>query len=262
MPIQLGFGASSLPAQYWDPEGKELDGQNYFAVLGRPRGVIQAYAKLARLRQFMAANRTRLGRAQTLAVDTIIRDLSRSLELIAARAADDATEAAQRALEARRLRPNSPGDKTALASLIVSRAAKGVPPSGEVGVGDISVLSEHPGWRVQELGSTHLVDMTREKNVRGFFQPGDSAPSSEESRVHPIFQTGGGPPLVVSNEVPEKGYLRTGAFVAGIKRKQRMDRLDTRLAAQIRSLREGTHPATRTAEERLRRRGTRGFRGL
>lgn len=249
-----------LPDSMWSPTGIERAGSRFFAVLGPPQGALPAYEKLLALRDLFTANRTPLGRAQALALDGVIRDLTRSMEKISVLGAEDATNAARRTLEATRKRPLHEGSRTPLASLITSRPILQFPPLGEIGVGDIETLSKHPGWRVQELGSTHLVEMTHERRVHGYFQPGEAPPDPAEFRVHPIFRTGEGPRLIAKREAPAKGYLRTGAVVAGIKRRERLARLDDRLAAEIRAIRQGTHPRIRTAERALARGGT--FRRL
>jgi hypothetical protein len=250
-----------LPERYWNAEGIERGGSRFFAVLGRPHGAVDAYTKLAALRDLASANRSLLGKAHTLALDTITRDLARSMEQIGVLAAEAAETAAKRTLEATRKRPQGPGrGGIHLEDLITARAIQQFPPLAEVGIGEIETLSKHPGWRVQELGSTHLVEMTHRLNVYGAFQPGDAAPNIAEFRVHPIFRTGEGLRLLVRNEVTPRGYLRTGTVVAGIKRKQRLDRLDVRLASEIRAIREGTHSRIRAAR-RVVGSGA-GFRGL
>lgn len=246
-----------LPDRYWSPTGIERAGSRFFAVLGPPEGALSAYEKLLAIRDLFTADRTALGRAQALAIDGVIRDFSRSMEQLSIIGARDATEAAQRSLEAQRKRPNRNDDRTPLSALITSRPIIQFPPLGEIGVGEIETLSKHPGWRVQELGSTHLVEMTHEMRVHGYFQPGDSPPDQSQFRVHPVFRTGPGPRLIAKREAPAKGYLRTGAVVAGLKRRDRLARLDTRLAAEIRAIREGSHPRIRTAERALRRGGFR-----
>jgi hypothetical protein len=242
-----------LPDRYWSPTGIERAGGRFFAVLGPPLGALSAYEKLLVLRDLFSANRSPLGKAQALALDGVIRDYARSMEQISVLAADDATEAARRTLAATRKRPLHDGSRTPLAALVSSRPIVEFPPLGEVGVGEIDKLSEHPGWRVQELGSKHLVEMTNSRRVFGFFQPGNAPPNPAEFRVHPVFRTGAGPRLIARREAPAKGYLRTGAVVAGVKRRARLSRLDARLAAEVRAIREGSHPRIRTAERALRR---------
>jgi hypothetical protein len=249
-----------LPDQYWSPTGIERAGSRFFAVLPPPAGALPAYEKLLALRDLFTAQRDPYSRAQALALDGVIRDYSRSMERLSIQGAEDATRAARRTLRASRKRPEYPSDRTPLATLVTARPIIEFPPLGEVGIGDIDTLSEHPGWRVQELGSTHLVRMTQERQVHGFFQPGDAPPSGAEFRLHPVFRTGPGPRLIARREAPAKGYLRTGAVVAGFKRRERLARLDARLAAEIRSIREGTHPRLRSARAELER-GTR-FRRL
>jgi hypothetical protein len=245
-----------LPDRFWSPTGIERGGDSFFAVLGPPAGALPAYQKLLALRDLFSANRTPLGRAQALALDTIIRDLTRSMARISVIGAEDATRAARGSLERSRKRPVMEGARTPLASLITSKPITEFPPLGEVGVGEMETLSQHPGWRVQELGSTHLVRMTNEKRIHGFFQPGDAPPDPAQFRVHPVFRTGGGPRFIAKREAPAKSYLRAGAVVAGLKRRQRIARLDVRLSTEIRAIRAGTHPQVRRSEQALRRGGT------
>ncbi len=130
---------------------------------------------------------------------------------------------------------------------IESRAVRSIlPGGGAVGIADIQHLVQatlRPSaksttpyyWRAQEFGSSHNVGRV----LLGVFQPGEAAPSEEQFRTHPAFEsrpTGQKRFLMrIHRPIPERAFLREGAWEAYLYRKTRFQATE---AAAIEKMRQ------------------------
>lgn len=201
------------------------DGSDYFVVLPPEPLLIDAFLTLEKARVEALKNPDKVeGRAQAAAISLVIAQVGSDVEAAAILTAKEAEGMIRDRLARTQKRPDPPGKSVGkrLKSAIVCRALPSVIPGGGVGVGDISTLNEvadaqgRAYWRAQEFGSSHLVGRT----LPGYFQPGESPAGAAPSRTHPIFEVTSGPPMTISNPIPERAYLRDGAVLAEVFRQR------------------------------------------
>lgn len=201
------------------------DGSDYFVVLPPEPLLIDAFLTLEKARLEALKNPDKMeGRAQAAAISLVISQVGSDVQAAAVLTAKQAEEMIRERIARTQKRPDPPGKSVAkrLKSAIVCRALPSVIPGGGIGVGDISTLNQvadaqgRAYWRAQEFGSSHLVGRT----LPGFFQPGDSPAGAAPSRTHPIFQVTSGPPMTITNPIPERAFLREGAVMAEVFRQR------------------------------------------
>lgn len=234
------------------------DGQTYFKVLNPYLALAQTYrhAHAARAR-YLKINHPE-ARAKARLVGLLIQELAREVrlgEIATAQAADKSIVARIRATQVR------PDGKGILARSIESRPIATRPyPTAAVGVADLTRLdnaSDDRGrryWAAQEFGSRHLVG----KRIYGYFQPGNSAPSPDQFRVHPVFEARrGGKRMTIQRPISERAFLRQGAADAEQFRYRTMQTIAAKTMTDIeRILVAGLTPGTtrRVASKVIRRR--------
>lgn len=202
------------------------DGANYFTILPPEPLLIDAFLTLERARVEALKHPDRVeARARAGAISLVISQVGSQVEAATVLTAQQAEELIEHRINTTQKRPDKPGVSFGrrLRDSIACRALKTVIPGGAVGIGDLSVLNQvadeqgRAYWRAQEFGSSHLVGRT----LPGFFQPGDSPAGAASSRTHPIFEVrGDGPPMHITNPIPERAFLRGGAVEAEVFRQR------------------------------------------
>jgi hypothetical protein len=221
------------------------DGSDYFLVLPPEPLLIDAFLILERARVEALKNPDRVeGRARAAAISLIISQVGTSVEEAAVLTAKEAESMIEHRVAATQKRPDPPGGafRKRLKDAITCRALPTVLPGGGVGIGDIQTLNEvadeqgRAYWRAQEFGSSHLVGRT----LPGFFQPGDSPAGAAPSRTHPLFEVTSGPPMTITNPIPERAFLREGATLAEVFRQRQLGQAVSSGISELREIAAGT----------------------
>lgn len=224
------------------------DGNDYFVVLPPEPLLIDAFLTLEKARVEALKNPDRVeGRAQAAAISLVISQVGADVEAAAVLTAKEAETLIRGKIDSTKKRPDPPGKSAGkrLRDAISCRALPTVLPGGGVGVGDLSTLNQvadaqgRAYWRAQEFGSSHLVG----KTLYGLFQPGDSPAGAAPSRTHPLFQVGDGPPMEITNPIPEKAFLREGAALAELFRQRSLGGAVTGGIAELRQITAGASAA-------------------
>ena len=227
------------------------DGNRYFKLLGVPPHLIRMYDLLLTAQQLAAVRPTPSGRVQAREIDQLILTVKERVDNDARATALEADRLIRAKIEASRVRPPTLGVKnsqTSLMSGIESRPIPSIlPGGGAVGIADISLLiratlrpsagSSVPYyWRAQEFGSEHNVGRV----IVGVFQPGEAPPDGGQFRVHPVFETRKRGetryPMKIRRPIPERAFLREGAWDAYLFRKSRFQATEDLAIAQMRRI--------------------------
>lgn len=227
------------------------DGRAYFKVLGVPPHLIRMYELLLRASELARVRPDLSGKAQAQQIDALILATKNRVDLDARATALEADRLIRARIEATRVRPPTLGVKNSQSSLIGGIESRPVPSvlpgGGAVGIAEIdrlikatlrpSVNSKTPYyWRAQEFGSTHNVGRV----ILGVFQPGGVAPDGGQSRVHPVFETRssteGAYPMRITRPIPERAFLRQGAWDAYLYRRRRFEATETVAVDRMRQI--------------------------
>lgn len=239
------------------------DGHRYFTILGPQVHLLNGYRLLLDARDVVSRLPSGTGKASALVIDTILKDTQTAVNAAAIETAAVAERTVRGFVRARQLRPDPPGKGAGarLQDAITARAIRTFPAGGAVGIGDLDDLAKVVGddgqeyWRAQEFGSTHLVG----RALRGRFQPGNVAPNPADFRVHPVFEgvsyvpQGGrlsGP--IIHNPIPEKAFLREGAYAAAIFRRDAFRKIERTAVSEMNLVGTGNHPRLRNAARSVR----------
>jgi hypothetical protein len=215
------------------------DGRQYFKLLGVPPHLIRMYELLLRASELASARPDLTGKLQAQEIDALILTTKNRVDNDARATALEADRLIRARIEATRVRPPTLGVKNSQTSLmggVESRPVPSVlPGGGAVGIAAIEALvratfrpsanSSTPYyWRAQEFGSSHNVGRV----IMGVFQPGGAAPDAGQRRVHPVFEVRGSGegdryPMRISRPIPERGFLREGAWDAYLYRRARFE---------------------------------------
>jgi hypothetical protein len=227
------------------------DGNRYFKLLGVPPHLIRMYDLLLTAQQLAAIRPTPTGRVQARDIDQLILTVKERVDADARATALEADRLIRGKIEATRVRPPTLGIKNSQTSLLGGVESRPVPSilpgGGAVGIADISLLiratlrpsggSRVPYyWRAQEFGSEHNVGRT----IFGVFQPGEAAPDPTQFRVHPVFELRSkgqtGYPMTIKRPIPERAFLREGAWDAYLFRKARFQATEAQAIVQMRRI--------------------------
>lgn len=236
------------------PPYEELapDGRRYFKLLGVPPHLIRMYELLLTARELAVIRPDPTGRVQATEVDRLVLSVKERVDNDARATALQADRLIRARIEATRVRPPTLGVKNSQTSLLNGVESRPVPSilpgGGAVGIADLSILiratlrpsagSKTPYyWRAQEFGSSHNVGRV----IMGVFQPGQAAPDPAQFRVHPVFETRAPGsairyPMWISKPIPERGFLREGAWDAYLYRKGRFRTTETVAIEQMRRI--------------------------
>jgi hypothetical protein len=215
------------------------DGRQYFKLLGVPTHLIRMYELLLRASELATVRPDLTGKLQAQEIDALILATKNRVDNDARATALEADRMIRSRIEASRVRPPTLGVKNSQTSLmggVESRPVPSVlPGGGAVGIADVQALiratlrpsanSSTPYyWRAQEFGSDHNVGRV----IMGVFQPGAAAPDARQRRVHPVFEVrgkGAGDryPMKIRRPIPERAFLREGAWDAYIYRRARFE---------------------------------------
>lgn len=211
---------------------KAPDGQTYFDVLTPPSGLLPLYVVLAtHVRTFqaeVASAQYPAARAYwanwALRFQKGIVDLEGRMRTAAIEAAQIADSVAKQKIKSTQVRPDTSKARHMEDNLQSRRIGVGAAELGAAGLFDISVLDQTAQgggtyWDAQEFGTDAHVG----REVKGFFQPGNAAPSQASFRSHPEFQAGRGPKMKIQNPIEERGFLRTGVEAAWKARDARIN---------------------------------------
>jgi hypothetical protein len=221
------------------------DGNDYFVVLPPEPLLIDAFLTLEKARIEALKNPDKVeGRAQAAAISLVIAQAGADVQAAAVLTAEQAEDMIRSRIDRTQKRPDPPGKSAGkrMRSAIQCRALPSVIPGGGVGVGDISILNQvadaqgRAYWRAQEFGSSHLVGRT----LPGYFQPGDSPAGAAPSRTHPIFRVESGPPMTITNPIPERAFLREGAYLAEVFRQRALGGAVSAGIGQLRRIAAGS----------------------
>lgn len=228
------------------------DGNRYFKLLGVPPHLIRMYELLLTAQRLATIRPTPTGRVQAREIDRLILRVKQRVDADARATALEADRLIRARIESTRVRPPTLGIKnsqTSLAGGVESRPVPSIlPGGGAVGIADISLLiratlrpsagSSVPYyWRAQEFGSEHNVGRT----ISGVFQPGEAAPDPTQFRVHPVFTVRGGQgqtsyPMTIKKPIPERAFLREGAWDAYLFRRRRFQATEAEAVVQMRRI--------------------------
>ncbi len=227
------------------------DGRQYFKLLGVPPHLIRMYDLLLTARQLAVIRPDPSGRSQARQIDQLILSVKERVDSDARATALEADRLIRARIEATRVRPPTLGVKNSQTSLLSGVESRPIPSilpgGGAVGIADISLLiratlrpsagSSVPYyWRAQEFGSEHNVGRV----IVGVFQPGDAAPDAGQFRAHPAFETRGPGstryPMRIRRPIPERAFLREGAWDAYVYRKERFRATETAAVEQMRRI--------------------------
>jgi hypothetical protein len=227
------------------------DGQVYFDVLTPPSGLLPLYVVLAtHVRAFqseVAAANYPAAKAYwstwALRFQKGIVDLEGAMRAAAIEAAQVADSVAKQQIAATQVRPDTSKARHMEDNLVSRRIGVGAAELGAAGIFDISVLDRTAQgggtyWEAQEFGTTAHVG----REVKGFFQPGNAAPSQASFRSHPEFQAGRGPKMTIRNPIMERGFLRTGVEAAWRARDVRIRQAAKKVSKLIADYRRSVAP--------------------
>lgn len=223
---------------------EDRDDSGFFAVLPTPPALIGGLTILAEAA--ILARRIPGDYGQAIAIEAIISATERNIAEAGIAAVKASEEAAITTLQRTRVRPRAPSFSGSDAvhnrgarKLLEDGVQSEVLGLGAVGVGSIEELDKvvgsdgRPFWRTQEYGSDHNVGRV----VFGLFQPGGAKASQAEFRVHPVFQPGGGGPMVIRRPIPARHFLRAGAGAAKLLRSREFGAAETTAVDQMRAVR-------------------------
>lgn len=226
------------------------DGRSYFKLLGVPPHLIRTYELLLTASELAASRRDPTGKLQAQQIDSLILAIKRRVDRDAQATALEADRLIRRRIEATRVRPPTVGVKNSQTSLmggVLSRPIPSIlPGGGAVGIADIEELvkatlrpsagSKVPYyWRAQEFGSEHNVGRV----LVGVFQPGEAEPDGSQFRVHPVFETrssGTRYPMRIGKPIPERAFLREGAYDAYLYRRRRLEATEASAVGRMRQI--------------------------
>lgn len=242
---------------------KAPDGQTYFDVLTPPSGLLPLYAVLAtHVRSFQAeVARSQYPAARAYWSNWALRfqrgivDLEGRMRAAAIEAAQIADGVAKQQIGATQVRPDTSKARHMEDNLLSRRIGVGAAELGAAGLFDISVLDRTAQgggtyWEAQEFGTDAHVG----REVKGFFQPGNAAPSRASFRSHPEFQVGRGPRMKIQNPIEERGFLRSGVEAAWKARDVRIRQAANAVSKLLADYRRSVVPPPPKVAPRNRRR--------
>lgn len=224
----------------------ELGGSNeeseFFSLLPAPPALLGGLELLAEC----VVIARELPAGQGALVADLIASVQDEVNVASVETAKAADEAIKRNIAVTRVRPRSPsftggdaftggGSRKLMEDGVRSQSLG----DGAVGIGSIEELDTvvgsdgRPFWRTQEYGYAGNVGRV----VTGFFQPGEEAAASSQSRRHPIFVAGPGPPMLIEHPIEARHFLRDGAAAAVLFREARFRTIEVASISEIRSLR-------------------------